>query len=203
MQVVVLASGSQYRAELLQRLGVPFQVISPDVDETVQQNEHPEMLARRLARQKALRAEQMLQQNRANGGSTTQHVIIIGSDQVACFDQQILGKPGSIANACDQLTAMSGQAVHFLTSVYMLHTASGRQFEALDVTVATLRSLKRDSIERYVSADQPLDCAGSFKVEALGISLFETISSQDPSALVGLPLISVCQGLRQFGVEVP
>ncbi len=129
--------------------------------------------------------------------------IVIASDQVASIGTQMLGKPGTIERACEQLAAMRGQRVVFSTGLYMLNTHNQQVFSALDITTAHLRMLSNAEIERYVDADQPLDCAGSFKVEALGISLFESVESQDPTALIGLPMIAVCQGLRELGVAIP
>ena len=214
MQVLVLASGSQYRAQLLERLHLPFRIVSPDIDESVQLGEPQDVLAQRLAKQKAqcvatmltnrqLLDKQMPEQNGDPHGGATSGELVIGSDQVACVGDRILGKPGSVDAACAQLAAMSGNAVSFYTSLHIIQTHTGKHFSALDITVATTRILNRQSIERYVDSDKPLGCAGSFKAEALGISLFSSISSEDPTALVGLPLISVCEGLRQFGVELP
>jgi septum formation protein len=199
LQVLVLASGSQYRAQLLQRLGCPFQSLSPDVDESAQsEDETPADLATRLARLKA--HAPVLNQF---AGTAQSDLIVIASDQVASLNQKRLGKPGSLHKACEQLRYMQGQSVTFHTALFMRHTGTEKHFSALDTTIATLRPLSDEEIERYVAAERPIDCAGSFKAEALGISLFDAIESNDPTALVGLPMISVCRGLRQFGISIP
>jgi len=213
--VLVLASGSQYRAALLRRLQHPFSQFSPDIDESAKPDELPSELAQRLARQKAcasslqayldtLRSEALQTASRqSHPNDTDQGAIVIASDQVAAVGTQCLGKPGTVECACLQLAAMSGQQVVFSTALYMMNTSSKRVFSALDVTTAHLRRLGDAEIARYVDADQPLDCAGSFKVEALGISLFERIESQDPTALIGLPMIALCTGLRELGLAIP
>lgn len=198
MQVLVLASGSQYRAQLLQRLNLPFSTISPDIDETPHTREEPAALASRLARQKAHAAQNLYQNTDAD-----QHPLFIASDQVAAVDNVLLGKPGSEELACQQLQSMQGRSVTFFTALHLYSELNGREFTALDTTVATLRALKEEEIQRYVAADQPLDCAGSFKVESLGISLFERVTTDDPTALIGLPMIAVCRGLRHLSVPVP
>ncbi|MFK7857827.1 MAG: nucleoside triphosphate pyrophosphatase [Granulosicoccus sp.] len=193
MQAVVLASGSQYRAQLLTRLGIDFNVLSPDIDESALAGEPPAILSTRLACEKAHAASRLIDQA----------CLIIASDQVVSNGHVTLGKPGTPDRARAQLASMSGQSVEFFTSLYILETSSGRHFTALDTTRATLRMLDEQSIARYVEADNPLDCAGSFKVETLGICLFESIESQDPTALIGLPLIKTCEGLRHFGLPLP
>lgn len=198
MQVLVLASGSQYRAELLGRLNQPFEQFSPDVDESPLSGELPHKLATRLAEKKA-KAPSL----EAFIGTLAKPAIVIASDQVAALDSQLLGKPGTFEQASKQLCAMSGKTVAFYTSLYLYERATGRNYQALDTTKATLRSLSKGEIKRYLDADQPFDCAGSFKVEALGISLFESVDSQDPTALVGLPMIELCKGLRTLGLNVP
>jgi septum formation protein len=194
----LLASGSQYRAELLKRLNRPFQQVSPDVDESQHPNETPTTLSSRLAKTKAYAS--------AIGefiAATPNHSIVIASDQVAALGNQILGKPVTLERARAQLESMRGQSVSFHTSLCMRNLADGTHFCALDTTVVKLRSLSTGEIGRYLDADDPLDCAGSFKVESLGISLFSSVETTDPTALVGLPMIAVCAGLRQFGLDVP
>lgn len=193
----LLASGSRYRAELLQRLQQPFLSSSPDIDETVQRNEDPADLACRLARQKAL----AVAGNQAL--KLPANLVIIASDQVASLGSRLLGKPGSAEAAHAQLQAMSKQQVMFHTSLHMLKPGQEAPFTALDTTTVVFRALHQTEIERYVAREQPFDCAGSFKVEALGISLFDAVNSKDPTALIGLPMIAVCQGLRHFGIDVP
>ncbi|MFK7996982.1 MAG: nucleoside triphosphate pyrophosphatase [Granulosicoccus sp.] len=204
MQAVVLASGSQYRAQLLSRLGVDFRVISPDIDESIRAGEPFSALSLRLAREKALKVSQMLaEDSQSETALSLPDCLIIASDQVASVGNTALGKPGTEERAIAQLSSMSGQCVEFFTSLHILQPSTGRHFSALDITSATLRVLDHQTITRYLAIDKPLDCAGSFKVESIGISLFETIKSDDPTALIGLPLIKVCEGLRHFGVPMP
>lgn len=198
MQVLVLASGSQYRAELLKRLKRPFSQVSPDVDESQFPGEAPHELARRLAFNKA--GATKIAEFIANSPIPP---IILASDQVAALGEKTLGKPGTVERARAQLVSMQGQSISFYTSLYMRNLADGTHFSALDTTVAKLRPLNSDEIERYLEADNPLDCAGSFKVESLGISLFSSVQTADPTALVGLPMIAVCEGMRRFGLNVP
>jgi len=191
MSPLVLASTSPYRAQLLERLRLPFTVARPDVDETPRDGEPPASLALRLAVAKA-------------GAVARQQpgTVVIGSDQVAGFDGRVIGKPGSRAAAIAQLQAMSGREVSFLTAVAV--TGTGRvDGQALDTTVVRFRQLDDDTIGRYVDAEQPFDCAGSFRCEGLGIALFEAIETQDPTALVGLPLIATARLLREAGFILP
>ena len=187
---LVLASTSRYRRELLERLHLAFDVVRPEVDETPQPGEAPAALARRLAAAKAA----------AVAGATDAWVI--GSDQVACLDGTPLGKPGSMEAAVDQLHRMSGRAVEFLTAVCVAHR-SGHAYQALDTTTVRFRTLDDAAIARYVEAERPLDCAGSFKSEGLGIALFDAIETTDPTALIGLPLIATARLLRQAGFALP
>lgn len=190
---LVLGSTSRYRAELLRRLTPAFRQVAPDVDETRLAGEAPRALAQRLAQAKALAVAQ-----RCPGA------IVIGSDQVAAFDERVLGKPGTAENARAQLAACSGRAVEFLTALVVVDARSAalRTYAALDVTRVVFRPLAADEIARYVEREQPLDCAGSFKSEGLGIALFERIETIDPSALVGLPLVALVRLLREAGVVV-
>lgn len=187
---LVLASTSPYRRELLARFGVPFDTVRPEVDETPRPDESPADLACRLAAAKA--------QAVAPGGDGW----VIGSDQVAELDGQPLGKPGSRDRAMGQLRAMSGRAVEFRTGVCVA-SGNGTHHLALDNTVVRFRTLGDDEIARYVDAEQPFDCAGSFKSEGLGITLFEAIETRDPTALVGLPLIETARLLRAAGFTLP
>lgn len=187
---LVLASTSPYRRELLARLRLPFDVARPDVDETPLPGESPSDLALRLAAAKARAI-----------AATTPDACVIGSDQVADFDGAALGKPGGRDAAIAQLAAMSGRSVAFRTAVALAR--GGRVATALDTTVVRFRRLRDDDIARYVDAEQPFDCAGSFRSEGLGISLFEAIESRDPTALVGLPLIATLQLLREAGHTIP
>jgi len=205
MQAVVLGSGSQYRAQLLTRLNIRFTTISPDIDESAKPHELPVDLAARLARQKAHRVKDLLQRVRnTTQPQQSEHLpIIIASDQVASNSSLALSKPGTVEKACAQLASMSDGDVTFFTSLFMLNTRTDETFSAMDVTQVKLRKLDAHEIARYVAADDPLQCAGSFKVESLGISLFQAIQSDDPTALIGLPMIKLCEGLRRFGLDVP
>lgn len=191
MARLVLASTSPYRRGLLARLGLPFDVARPGVDETPLPGEAPGDLARRLAGLKA-----------AAIAATEPGAWVIGSDQVAAFDDRILGKPGDHATAITQLQAMSGREVRFLTAV-ALACGDAEPMLHVDTTRVRFRSLSGGEIERYVAAEQPFDCAGSFKSEGLGIALFDAIDSQDPTALVGLPLIATAGLLRRAGFALP
>ena len=187
---LILASTSPYRRELLERLRLPFQTARPLVDEATRPGELPEAVARRLAAEKALAVSM-----------SNPDAWVLGSDQVAGLGTALLGKPGTREVAIAQLAAMSGREVHFHTAAVL---RSGRVvFEVLETTVVRFRKLRNVEITRYVDAELPLDCAGSFKAEGLGISLFESIHSSDPTALVGLPLIAVARMLRQAGYDLP
>ena len=188
---LVLASTSPYRRELLARLRLPFDTARPEVDESPLSGEAPMALAARLAQAKAAAI--------ARPGSDAW---VIGSDQVAELDGIALGKPGNAARARDQLAAMAGRPVRFHTAVYLAH-GDGRRLQALDTTTVRFRALSGEEIRRYVDAERPLDCAGSFKAEGLGISLFEAIESRDPTALIGLPLIATAGLLREAGFPLP
>lgn len=187
---LVLASTSRYRADLLRRLHVPFEAIAPGVDETAQPGELPPDLARRLARAKA----------QAIAGAQPDRWVL-GSDQVPAFEQRVFPKPGDRATAIEQLLACSGKAVLFHTAVAL--AGGGRVFEEMDTTTVRFRVLTRAEVERYLDAEPAYDSAGSFKVEGLGITLFEAIESRDPTALIGLPLIIVRRLLGQAGCPLP
>ena len=187
---LILASTSRYRRELLGRLRLPFQVARPEVDETPGVGESPPALARRLARAKA---EAIAAQ--------FPDVWVIGSDQVAALGSQPLGKPGTRENALAQLGAMSGREIRFHTALCLMRGVVC--LEDMDTTTVKFRVLQAEEIERYVDAEQPLDCAGSFKSEGLGITLFEAIDSQDPTALIGLPLIALSRMLREAASPCP
>ena len=188
---LVLASTSRYRAQLLERLRLPFEAARPEVDETPHVGEPPATLALRLARAKAEAVA------RARPGA-----VVIGSDQVASCDGRLLGKPGSREGALAQLRAMSGREAVFLTAVAVA-TPGATIAQALDTTVVRFRPLGDDAIARYIDAEQPWDCAGSFRCEGLGIALFEAIETHDPTALVGLPLIATARLLRAAGFVLP
>lgn len=192
MPDIILASTSAYRRALLERLGLPFATARPDVDESPLPGESPQTLAERLALAKA---EAVLDRSLDSAW-------VIGSDQVAELGGQPLGKPGRHAVAVAQLRSMSGREVRFLTAL-CLAGPGGRRLQALDVTTVRFRTLGEDEIERYVAREQPLDCAGSFKCEGLGIALFDEIDNRDPTALIGLPLIATARLLREAGFVVP
>ena len=192
MARLVLASTSRYRRELLERLRLSFDVARPDVDETASPGESPRDLAIRLAQAKACAVATQLADD----------AWALGSDQVAEVEGRALGKPGGRAAAIAQLDSMSGRIVRFHTALCLAH-ADGRTFADIDLTEVHFRALTDAEIERYVDAEQPFDCAGSFKSEGLGIALFERIENRDPSALVGLPLIATCMLLRKAGFALP
>ena len=189
----VLASTSPYRRDLLARLIARFRQVAPDIDETPRLAESAGDLATRLAREKARAV-----------AARCPGTVVIASDQAADLHGSILGKPGDTASAHAQLAAASGQTVAFCTAVCVIdgRNAGAPEHDAFDVTRVQFRELDAGLIARYVARDRPFDCAGSFKVEALGIALFERIESQDPTALVGLPLIAVARLLRGAGIEV-
>jgi septum formation protein len=190
---LVLGSSSIYRREQLSRLTSNFRVIKPWVDETPRDGEVPRALAVRLATAKAEAV-----------AAQCVGAIVIGSDQVADLDGQPLGKPGTIDNAVRQLTACAGKTVVFHSALCVIDARSARHayFEALDTTRVTFRELGEGEIRRYVDRENPLDCAGAFKSERLGIALFESIDSSDPTALVGLPMIALCALLRRAGIAI-
>jgi septum formation protein len=188
---LVLGSTSVYRRELLTRLQLPFTVEAPQVDETPQPGERPDALARRLAEAKARAVAQR-----------HPRAIVIGSDQVADLDGEPLGKPGNHANAVEQLTRMSGKVVVFQTALSVVCLESGFAQHDLAAVRVRFRALSREEIEAYLHKEQPYDCAGSAKSEGLGIALLDAIDSNDPTALVGLPLIRTCRMLRAAGLRV-
>jgi septum formation protein len=188
---LVLGSTSKYRRELLQRLQIPFDVAAPDVDETPHPGELPAAIAQRLALAKA----------RAVAASFPA-AVVIGSDQVADLRGQPLGKPGNHLRATEQLRQMSGQTVVFQTAVAVVCLESGFEEQSLAAVKVRFRELSDDEIENYLRAEQPYDCAGSAKSEGLGIALLASIESDDPTALVGLPLIRTCSMIRAAGVAL-
>ena len=187
---LILASTSPYRRELLSRLRLPFEAMAPGVDEAAQPGEAPAALAQRLAQRKA----QAVAARHADA-------VVIGSDQVAELDGQALGKPGGHERAVQQLRAMRGRDVRFHTAVAVLCNASGFEQQALVTVNVHFRDLNDDEIERYLVLEQPYDCAGSAKCETLGIALVDAIESDDPTALVGLPLIRTSAMLRAAGLD--
>lgn len=188
---LVLASTSPYRRALLERLGIPFTVANPDIPEERRAGEAPEATARRLAEAKALAVAARFP------GS-----LVIGSDQVAVCDGEILGKPMTHDNAVRQLRALSGREALFFTAVCVHNAREGRSGHRVVPCRVTFRRFDDAVIERYLSKEQPYDCAGSAKAEGLGIALMAKIDSEDPSALIGLPLIALVDLLREQGLNV-
>jgi septum formation protein len=188
MPQLILASTSRYRRELLSRLRLPFEARSPNTPEVALEGEPPARMAARLALAKA--------KSIAAPGT-----IVIGSDQVASLEGRLLRKPGTADVAVAQLRACQGRTVVFDTAVAVVASDTGQTLEHVDRTEVRFRRLDDAALERYVRLESPLDCAGSFKAEGLGVALFEQISSQDPTALIGLPLIFVAEALRTLGAD--
>jgi septum formation protein len=189
---LILASTSPYRRQLLERLRLPFTVQSPQIDESSQPGESPRELVLRLSERKARAA-----------GANQAGALIIGSDQVAVLNGEILGKPGNRRNAIAQLQKCSGSSVMFHSGLCLLDTGTG-ELQLDDVLFEVkFRGLTPQQIERYVDHEQPFDCAGSFKAESLGISLFEYMRGDDPTALIGLPLIRLTTMLQNAGILLP
>jgi septum formation protein len=188
--LLILASTSVYRQELLRRLQMPFDVVAPDVDESPQPTEPPESLAERLALAKA-----------RSVAARHPWAVVIGSDQVAELDGEAVSKPGHHDAAVQQLRAMRGRRVVFHTAVAVVCASSGFESSALARVSVTFRHLSDTEIEHYLRIDRPYDCAGSAKVETLGIALLDAVESDDPTALIGLPLIRTCALLRQAGID--
>jgi septum formation protein len=189
---LILASGSPYRQALLSRLRLAFDSISPELTEEAVEGESGTDRALRLAFAKAEAIA------RRHPGA-----LVIGSDQVAAVGERLLGKPGDAPRSRAQLAALSGRTARFYTACALLGGSSGVRAAHVDTTTVVFRSLSQGEIERYVASEQPYDCAGGFKAEALGISLFECIESEDPTALIGLPLIWLAGALRGAGYPVP
>ena len=189
---IILASTSRYRKMLLERFPISFETAAPDADEMPLPGESPAALVKRLALAKA----------RAVSASRPD-AIVIGSDQVAECDGRVAGKPGSVQKAREQLAAFSGCSVNFLTALAVVAESDGFLFETTVTTEVVFRQLTTSEIDRYIALDSPLDCAGSFKSEATGTALLESMSSDDPSAIMGLPLIELACGLRAAGVQLP
>jgi septum formation protein len=189
---LILASTSPYRRQLLERLGLPFEVVPPEVDETRHPGEAPEALAVRLAREKAHAVARRYPE-----------AIVIGSDQVAVHAGRVVGKPGTAERARRQLAGFSGQRVTFLSAIALDCLGSGFHFAATVGTEAYFRDLSENEIRRYVERDDPTDCAGGIRCEATGSALLTALESSDPTAIIGLPLIAVAEGLRSAGLQVP
>ena len=189
---LILASSSPYRRELLERFGIPFDTARPEIDESSLAGESPTATAERLSAEKAHGVAQRYR-----------NALIIGSDQVACMHTARFGKPGTVTNAIDQLKRMQGCTVFFHTGIALLNVDTHRIQVCSVPTQVRFRSLSDDEIERYVAKEMPLDCAGSAKVESLGITLLDALSTDDPTALIGLPLIALSRMLRSEGVRLP
>lgn len=189
---VILASSSKYRHELLSRLVTGFRAFSPDVAEAEFHSlcQTSEQLASRLAYEKAIEISRRFP-----------NAVVIGSDQLVDIDGQVLGKPGTTDAAISQLLTMSGRSHRLLTAVCVL--GPERKTEFRDETRMSMRALTRDDAERYVERDQPLDCAGSYRIESCGIALFDRVETEDFTAIMGLPLIRLAQVLREFGIAIP
>lgn len=187
---LVLASSSRYRRALLERLRLPFVCASPDVDETPLPGEPVDALVARLALNKARAL-----------AARFPDALIIGSDQACALDAEILGKPGDAMRACAQLRACSGRRVTFYTGLVLYDTRSDAWQYGVDTFSVQFRELDADAIARYVDREQPFDCAGSFKVEGLGIALFSALDGSDYNSLIGLPLIRLCAMLRAAGID--
>ncbi len=188
---LVLASSSPFRKQLLEKLQLIFDSYSPDIDETHLTDESPPQLVQRLSLAKAMEVAK-------------QHpdALIIGSDQVAVHNKNILGKPGNLENAIAQLTSFSAKTVHFITGLCLYNASSKQHQYYQDDTFVSFRDLKQSEIVHYLQTEKPYQCAGSFKSEGLGIALFHSIESNDPNALIGLPLIKLVQMLKKEGVNV-
>ncbi|MEW6999609.1 nucleoside triphosphate pyrophosphatase [Colwelliaceae bacterium BS250] len=191
MTQLILGSTSPFRKALLEKFNVPFICAKPNIDETALENESPEKLVARLALQKALKVKEQFTQG-----------LIIGSDQVAVCDDNILGKPHNFENAVKQLTSFSGKTVTFLTGLCLLNAETGNSQVIVEPFDVSFRELSLEEISHYLHAEQPYNCAGSFKSEALGICLFSSLQGDDPNTLIGLPLIRLHQLLKNEGFDV-
>jgi len=187
---LVIASGSRYRAALLAQLQLPFTQASPDIDESPLTDETPEAYVLRLAKGKAS----------ALTARYPEHWII-GSDQTCIINGRVCGKPMTEERAIEQLLAVQGQRVTFLTGLCLMNSASGKQYSLVEPFHVHFRTLSREELTHYVSTEQPLDCAGSFKVEGLGINLFSALEGRDSNSLIGLPLIGLCDLMREAGLN--
>lgn len=191
MQQLILGSSSPFRAELLTKLGLPFDAVSPDIDEQALPREQAVQLVQRLSEQKAHAI-----------ASDYPNALIIGSDQVAVLDGIILGKPGNHENAVSQLQAASGKTVQFLTGLALLNSQNGEMQSLVEPFEVSFKQLSFEQIDFYLKQEQPYQCAGSFKSEGFGISLFSKLKGDDPNTLIGLPLIRLIALLQAQGVDV-
>lgn len=185
---IILASSSSYRRGLLDRFLDEYETLAPDVDESDDGALDPESLAASLARQKAEAVS-----------STHRDALIIGADQLAVLDKQVVGKPGDYAKAVEQLLSASGKTMTFLTAICLLDPDSRRRYEHIDKTVVQFRNFDLRLAESYLRHDKPYDCAGSFKIEGAGFVLFESVKTDDPTALIGLPMIWLASCLLELG----
>ena len=191
MQQLILGSSSPFRAEILSKLGLPFITASPDIDESHLAGEQAEQLVQRLSEQKAYKIAE-----------SYPNALIIGSDQVAILDGEILGKPGNHDNAMKQLTAASGKTVKFLTGLALLNSHTGHIQSLVETFDVGFKTLSTSQIDFYLRQEQPYQCAGSFKSEGFGISLFSKLNGDDPNSLIGLPLIRLISLLEAEGIDV-
>jgi septum formation protein len=192
MTPIVLGSSSLFRKQLLEKLGLPFVCHSPKVDETPFPDESAEELVRRLAISKAQAV-----------AMTHPQALVIASDQVSLLDGKINGKPGTRENAVEQLCASSGKSVRFYTSLCVYDAKTRRHLIDVDTYDVNFRTLTREQIERYVDKEAPFNCAGGFKSEGYGITLFKSLEGRDPNTLIGLPLILLVEMLQKFGIDLP
>ena len=190
-QTIILASSSEYRRQLLQKLLIPFNSISPKIDETALNSERPHQTALRLAQEKAQKI-----------GAEYPHALVIGCDQVATLDGEQLGKPGNHNNATEQLKKMRGREVTFHSALCLYNAATGNMQAEVVPYLVRFRQLTDEQIESYLTKEQPYQCAGSAKSEGLGIALMERMIGEDPNALIGLPLIKLITMLQNEGVDV-
>ena len=189
---IYLASSSPYRRGLLDRFLDDFEAVSPEVDETNGQNLDAADLATHLARKKAEAVS-----------AHAQGALVIGADQLAVLDGNVIGKPGNHSKAVEQLMLASGRAMTFMTAVCILEPVSRKRYEHTDTTIVRFREFDRRLAESYLRHDEPYDCAGSFKIEGAGFVLFESVETDDPTALIGLPMIWVADRLLQLGYLLP
>ena len=192
---LVLASTSPFRQQLLQKLMLPFTCVNPDIDETPIKDETALALVKRLAEQKALAGANLIDE-------TSVPQLIIGSDQVALINGQIIGKPYTVDNAIAQLSSASGQSITFYTGLAVFNSANQQMISCVEPFTVHFKHLSTSQIRYYVDAEQPLYCAGSFKCEGLGIALFNRLEGDDPNSLIGLPLIKLIDLLSQHGVDI-
>ena len=191
MESIILASSSKYRKALLERIIPSFECISPEIDETPQKDESAESLTKRLSIEKA----KVVSISHLNSW-------VIGSDQVAVYNNQLLGKPGSHKKAREQLSQFSNNSVEFLTGIALVNQAKQQVYYDCDLTIVEFKALSEKMIESYLSLDKPYDCAGSFKVESFGPVLFDKVTSHDPTALQGLPLIKLAKLFEKAGIDL-